>query len=722
MSKNIPLRHTPWRDLQRRILLLVLIALSSLGTWLLTPAASAAGEDHGAPGSAAPPQGPGALPAFPGAQGAGATTPGGRGGTVYKVTQLDDYGENEVPLPGTLRHAIEQEGPRTVVFAVGGTLRLRRPLLVNHPYLTVAGNTAPFPGITVAGYETNVRADHVVLRYLRFRLDVEVMRERFQQGLDSGWDSVNASQCEYVVFDHLSGSHSVDETISFSGEVDQVTLSHSIIGYSLRSIFHDYGFERGFDHPSALHHNLGGLIAYLGRHDRHAVASSFYNVWANHNRRMPGMSAGRDDPENLMSYIDIRNSVMYNWSTNAAGIEAGSVERSRYHVNLVGNYFKPGPNTPEARRYAGLTVMGHNRAHLEGNVQDDDAAAGRPTPRKKLLVDRGRFQGNGDRLLGEPLPTPPVVTMLPPTLEAIANDTVGSSLPCRDSVDALVIQDVYEGTGYHPYADMEKDDSPPVPELPTIRHIYASADDPFPVWWKLNQGLAADTRIEPLADYDGDGYTNIEAYMYGLRLDEEPVDWSKRENIHNPLERTDTFAWAPPPDTEALPEGWGNRAQGETVYSHPDGVVVMAGSVAAGGSHGCRFVVQSDGHWTPGEGQAATDGPDGARSDLGPALVLAFPMPQTLKGIRIAKPRPDAYAAEHDPVRVVVQGLRGWPLYWVDLAEVAAMPALTGTHTAHVIDIPPSRRKAFSAYRIVFLDTRGKTIRIQSLSPIPDRG
>lgn len=175
------------------------------------------------------------LPAFPGARGAGSTTPAGGGGEVYKVTSLEDYGDDEEPIPGTFRHAVEQEGPRLVVFGVGGAIRLKRPLIIENPRLTVAGNTAPFPGITVTAYPTMVRADDVVLRYLRFRLDVEVMRERFADEQDSGWDSINASRCENVVFDHISASHSVDETISFSGHVDDVTLSHSISAYSLRS-------------------------------------------------------------------------------------------------------------------------------------------------------------------------------------------------------------------------------------------------------------------------------------------------------------------------------------------------------------------------------------------------------------------------------------------------------------------------------------------------------
>lgn len=659
------------------------------------------------------------VPAFPGAQGAGAMTPGGRGGTVYKVTSLADYGSDQEPIPGTLRYAVKQEGPRSVVFAVGGTLRLKRPLVISRPYLTVAGNTAPFPGITICAYPTSVRADHVILRYLRFRLDVAIMRERFEKGLDSGWDTVGGSRCEYVVFDHISGSHSVDETISFSGEIDHVTLSHSISAYSLRSIFHDYYFTRGPDYRHTQTHNLGGLMAYMGKHDAHAMASSIHNVWAHHDRRMPGMSAGRNDSLNMMAYIDIRNSVMYNWKSNAAGIETGDVERSRYHVNLVGNYFKPGKNTPENRRDAGLTVMGHNRVYLAGNVHDDDVKAGRTTPQEKLLLDQGRLK-SGKRTLEEPLPTPPVETVFPSELKALANSTVGASLPTRDSVDAQAIQDIFDGTGHHPFVDMEQDDSPPVPILPFVRQVYASEKDMFPVWWKLSQNLAADAHIDPLADADGDGFTNIEAYMHGLPLKTHPTDWRKPENNNNPLERFENHLWAPAPSAADFPGGWSDREEGETIYVHPDGLVVLASSTDDDGLHGCKSVLEANGScWTPGTGAKRFVGPNGANDPAGTGLVLAFPMPQRLQGIRIAKPHPEAYAAAHDPFHIRVQGLRGWPDHWEDLAEIENLPPFAEGKTAHDIIIPEDTRAFFPAYRILFMQTRGDLVRIQYLSPLP---
>jgi hypothetical protein len=656
------------------------------------------------------------MPAFPGAQGPGTTTPAGRGGKVYVVTRLDDYDEGEEPVPGTLRHAIEQEGPRQVVFAVGGMLRLDRILSIEHPRLTVAGNTAPFPGVTITRFPVQVRADHVVLRYLRVRLDIETMRERFKKEKDSGWDCFTGSRCEHVVFDHLSASHSVDETISFSPEVDRVTLSHSIAAYSLKSVFHDYYFSRGPDYKHTKRHNLGGLLAYLGKHDRHAMAAVHHTVYAHHTRRMPGLSAGRDDPENLISYIDIHNNVMYNWTDNATGIETGSKGRSRFHINYVGNYLKPGPNTPKRNRYACLKTMGHNKVHIEGNVHHAD---GKQTDQTALnRASRRRF-------LTDALPTPPVETTLFPSLEELASDTVGASIPCRESVDQRTIRDIREGTGHHPYVDMEKNTAPPVPQLPTVRRPVVNGD-PFPAWWKRLQGLAPDERIHPHADSAGDGYTNIEAFMFGLRLDREPADWTVLKNNRNPLDSLTGTELAPlPRGTTALArESWSDKEQNETVFLYDGGRVLFASSTRTGGVEpaGVRNVLAPHReYWSPGpEDGERVEGVPGARSGDGPALVLAYPWPLTLAEIGVGKPHEDAFPASHDPARVRVEGLRGWPLHWEDLTGEVAVPPMEeltrrkAEISTHALVIPEEKRRPFAAYRVIFVETRGDAeLRVQ---------
>src|SRR5690606_10727762 len=108
------------------------------------------------------------IPAFPGAEGFGRYATGGRGGTVYHVTTLEDSNE-----PGTFRHAVSQRGPRTVVFDVAGTIFLSSRLHIVNDNLTIAGQTAPGQGVCIARYPVSVNADNVIIRYMRFRVGNE---------------------------------------------------------------------------------------------------------------------------------------------------------------------------------------------------------------------------------------------------------------------------------------------------------------------------------------------------------------------------------------------------------------------------------------------------------------------------------------------------------------------------------------------------------------------
>jgi len=627
-----------------------------------------------------------AIPAFPGAQGAGTKTPGGRGGKVYTVTRLDDYGEDEAPVPGTFRYAMEEIGPRIVVFGVSGNIHLDRPLIVDNPYLTVAGNTAPFPGVSIIG-PTSIQADHVLLRHLRFRLDVDWLRERVQKGQRADFDSVNATRAEYVVFDHLSGSHSVDETISMT-RVDRVTHSNSIMAFSLRSAFHGYG-------PSYREHNFGGIFGgYNGKEDRNATASSHHNVWAHHARRMPGLSSA-DDPDIMPIYIDVRNSVMYNWYNNAAGVEAPyeSLNRHNLHLNFIGNYLKPGPDTPARNRYAGVTVRGpKTKLYLADNVHDDWPRLGQkeawPSQRTLVAFRPGYNHPLAGHFLETPAEVPPVNTDPNPLLEEIADDAVGASLPARDSIDYQAIQDVIHGTGKQVYADLEENTAPPLPKLPEIHHVYNSNDDVFPAWWKWEQGLKEKADPNEILQ-DQNGYTLVEAYLYGMDLNNEA---SSRKNSYSFF------------DGQNITEGWANRERNETLYSSPQGVVVMASSTATGPEdRGCRFVLEdSDKHWQSGSGPIAEHP---GVSDAEHSLIFGFPHPVAFERVVI----------KGDISSVRVQGLLGWPDHWIDLGETRVSKNTKRNGESLEIYLSQSRQKPFSAYRLIYSKTQNP-IRVQHVS------
>ena len=164
------------------------------------------------------------LPAFPGAEGYGAFTPGGRGGKVLFVTTLEDYdaSKGEAPVPGSFRNAVESSGARAVLFRVSGTIFLKSQLTVTHPFLTIAGQTAPGDGVCIARYLFRVETHDVIIRYLRFRLGDETQSESgtFQVGRGS----------QDVIIDHCSISWSTDENCTLHGpDVRNLTLQWCMI-------------------------------------------------------------------------------------------------------------------------------------------------------------------------------------------------------------------------------------------------------------------------------------------------------------------------------------------------------------------------------------------------------------------------------------------------------------------------------------------------------------
>ena len=258
------------------------------------------------------------LPAFPGAEGFGAFSQGGRGGRVYHVTTLEDGGA------GSLREAVEAQGPRIVVFDVGGTIRLKKDLTITNPFITIAGQTAPGDGICLRDAALGIYADQVVIRYLRQRLG--------DQG--KAGDAIGIGRGHQIILDHCSASWSLDEVLSCStGEpsLSDVTVQWCFITEAL----------------NPKNHSFGSLIR--GCHG--ARYSYHHNLYA-HNRNRnprPGNYDDRNpheaDPNGLL--LDFRNNVIYNWSGTYAGYNADKDSVTK--LNYVGNYVVPGPNSKADR-------------------------------------------------------------------------------------------------------------------------------------------------------------------------------------------------------------------------------------------------------------------------------------------------------------------------------------------------------------------------------------
>lgn len=262
---------------------------------------------------------------FPGAEGFGRYTTGGRGGKIYFVTKLNDDGSE-----GTLRHALDQKGPRYIIFKTGGTIYLESPLKIKEGDVTIAGQTAPGDGITIANYETFVAANNVIIRYMRFRMG----DQKKYQG-----DAFGARFIKNLMVDHCSMSWSTDETVSIYVN-ENTTLQWCVISESLRNSVHEKGA-----------HGYGGIAG--GK-----FATFHHNLYAHHDSRNPRLGEYAGSKFALTDLTDFRNNVIYNWGHNNVYGGEGM------NVNLVNNYYKPGPATTTRQRIAAIDKNGKPEAEV----------------------------------------------------------------------------------------------------------------------------------------------------------------------------------------------------------------------------------------------------------------------------------------------------------------------------------------------------------------------
>lgn len=282
--------------------------------------------------------------AFPGAEGFGRYTTGGRGGRVIKVTNLNDAGE------GSLRAAVEAKGARIVVFEVSGNIELRSKLYFLHDSITVAGQTAPGDGITVTSYPVLVKANNVIIRFMRFRMGDAAKEEG---------DPIGGTLQKNILVDHCSVSWSTDECLSFYNN-DSLTVQWCIISESLRASVHFKGA-----------HGYGAI--WGGKY-----ASFHHNLLAHHDSRNPRLGERAGSAYALTDLTDMRNNVIYNWGHNSTyGAEA-------MNVNIVNNYYKPGPASiirdrifsPDKNKFPDKAVYNTwGSFYIDGNVVEGSDAS-----------------------------------------------------------------------------------------------------------------------------------------------------------------------------------------------------------------------------------------------------------------------------------------------------------------------------------------------------------
>jgi len=247
--------------------------------------------------------------AFPGAEGGGRFTWGGRGGKVIEVTNLNDDG-----LPGSLRYAINQSGARTVVFRVSGIIALVAPLKITKDSITIAGQTAPGDGICLKNFTFNVSANEVIIRFIRSRFGDQGAGMPIDDAIN-GYSHTSHAKKKIIV-DHCSASWSLDETLSFYG-YDSLTIQWCLISESLYNSYDPKGT-----------HGYGGIWGGFN-------STYHHNLFAHHSSRNPRFSgptpagSGTDSSQNL----DFRNNVIYNWGFNS------SYGGEESEINIVNNYW-----------------------------------------------------------------------------------------------------------------------------------------------------------------------------------------------------------------------------------------------------------------------------------------------------------------------------------------------------------------------------------------------
>jgi hypothetical protein len=439
------------------------------------------------------PQAP--LPAFPGAEGGGMYSFGGRGGRVYVVTSLADSG------PGTFREACEAGGPRVIVFNAAGIIRLRDRIRIRAPYVTIAGQSAPGDGVCVAGNTVEVETHDVVIRHMRFRRGATNVGDRN--------DSVGGNPIGNVMIDHVSASWGLDENMSMYRHMYRppdggaprklptvnITIQNSIFSECLNTYNHAFGSTIG-GHNSTFHHNL----------------------WACNTGRNP--SVGMDGDFGFV------NNVIYNWVHRTVD---GGDHQSRYQI--INNYFKPGPATPrdapvawrvlkpEARRGKGAPVE-FGRAYVAGNVVEGNDRVTRDN--WDGGVQLGEAYDVRDVLPKVRSDTPLPMARVTTTTARQAYDHVlanaGATLPRRDPVDERIVTMVRTGqVTYGPGIGIITDISQVggYPDYRGMPHTDTDADG-MPDQWESKAGLNANDSLDAAKDRDGDGYTNIEEYLSAL--------------------------------------------------------------------------------------------------------------------------------------------------------------------------------------------------------------
>ena len=504
------------------------------------------------------------IPAFPGAEGGGMYTFGGRGGKVLTVTNLNDDG------PGSFRWACEQGGARIIVFNVSGIIRLKSPIYVRAPYITIAGQTAPGDGVCIAGESFQVDTHDVIVRHMRFR--------RGETNVMNREDSFGGNPVGNIMIDHCSCEWGLDENISFyrhmfdmnNGKPKEkkptvnVTIQNTISAKALDTWNHAFGSTIGGENTTFMR-----------------------NLWADNTGRNPSIGwAG------VFNYI---NNVVYNWVHRTAD---GGEYKSMF--NFINNYYKPGPLTPkdgdvahritkaESRSEGLFPFKQFGRVYASGNIMEGNEEVTRDNWNGGIqtAAKDGKMDDTEWALMrsNEPFEMAPVTIMGAEKAFDWVLSNAGATVPCRDIVDERICEEVRTGQAYYvkdyekqlakiekktgvkqnPYGDMwglhEKSQNEQgffkyrrlpqdsykqgiitdprqmggYPEYRAWEPYIDSDNDGMPDAWEKANCLNPNDASDAVKDCNGDGYTNIEKYINAIPTGSK-IDWRNLNNNYDTL-------------------------------------------------------------------------------------------------------------------------------------------------------------------------------------------
>ena len=460
------------------------------------------------------------LPAFPGAEGFGRYVTGGRGGTVYHVKNLKDSGYQ------SLRWSLAQNAgkPKIIVFDVSGTIHLESALSIPSN-VTIAGQTAPGDGICIADYPCSIGGNNVIIRYMRFRLGNKYV---LKDGAD-GWDGFGGFDKQDWMIDHCSVSWSIDECLSVLGNKN-TTVQWCLVAQSLVNSGHSKGA-----------HGYGGNWGGSG-------ASFHHNLIAHHTSRTPRL--GPRPTTQLDERMDMRNNVIYNFGSN------GCYGGEGMKVNIVNNYYKPGPGSPtgdKGKRIAGIGIRTNSyiktypayapalhlwgKYYVTGNVNSKypEVNTNNWTYGMYNQIDAGSCDGTYTQATRDSIKIDEPIMFIATTTHTAQQaydkvlDYVGASLH-RDSFDEMIISDTRSGKASHTgsglssgFINSQNDNKPAGAgsdwsAWPTLNSETAPTDtdgDGMPDEWETAHGLNPNNKADG-NELDASGYTNVEVYMNSL--------------------------------------------------------------------------------------------------------------------------------------------------------------------------------------------------------------